>query len=119
MDWNIFYPTVYGWFDDNDPNETNTIIYTGLADGADTMGMLFAQDRGIPYEEYPADWKRYGKRSAGKRRNQEMANTATHLIAFWDGVSGGTKDMITRAKAGGLIVLVKRYNEPKKVNTLW
>jgi len=124
-DWRLFYSTLYQWLDDNDPNETNTTIYTGLADGADNMGMLFAQDRGIPYDEFPADWN-YGKgagdgysKVAGKRRNQQMASTATHLIAFWNGVSTGTKDMISRATQHNLNIIVQRYDQPKKVNTLW
>ena len=35
-----------------------------------------------------------------------MAAYAEALIAVWDGVSGGTKDMIERAKAHGLKVYI-------------
>ena len=40
-----------------------------------------------------AKWDLYGK-SAGYKRNVEMANNADMLIAFWDGTSKGTKHMI-------------------------
>lgn len=48
-----------------------------------------------------ANWEKHGK-SAGYKRNQEMANVSTHLIAFWDGKSRGTKHMIDIAKRDGL-----------------
>ena len=48
-----------------------------------------------------ADWEKHGK-SAGYKRNQEMANVSTHLIAFWDGKSRGTKHMIDIAKRDAL-----------------
>lgn len=39
-------------------------------------------------------------------RNQQMAWYATHLIAFWDGASPGTRGMIEVAKQDGLQVRV-------------
>lgn len=54
---------------------------------------------------FPAEWKRYG-RAAGMIRNQQMAWYATHLIAFWDGQSSGTRSMIEMAKRDGLEVRV-------------
>ena len=118
-DWTLFYGTMNQWFEDHDPDYTHTTILSGMADGADSMGVLFAQDRGIPYDEFPAEWKKYGRRVAGFKRNHEMALSATHLVAFWDGKSTGTKDMIDRAKAVGLKVTVVYYNQPKRTKTLW
>jgi hypothetical protein len=57
---------------------------------------------------FPANWDRHGK-AAGGIRNTAMANYGTHLIAFWDGESPGTRDMIAKAKRAGLKVLVIRY----------
>jgi hypothetical protein len=45
----------------------------------------------------PALWNEYGKR-AGMLRNHEMGDIATHLVAFWDKKSSGTKDMIDYAR---------------------
>ena len=56
----------------------------------------------------PADWEKYG-RSAGPKRNAQMAEIANALIAFWDGQSRGTKNMIETAKQKGLIVKVVNY----------
>lgn len=64
--------------------------------------------------KFQADWDRYGK-SAGYRRNAEMAKFASEegnkgvLIAFWDGESRGTKNMIDLAKRYGLKVHVVNY----------
>jgi len=46
---------------------------------------------------FSADWSKYGK-SAGYKRNKQMALYADVLIAFWDGNSKGTKLMIELAK---------------------
>ncbi|MFD1444284.1 hypothetical protein [Thermoactinomyces vulgaris] len=57
--------------------------------------------RGHKIARYPAEWKKYGKK-AGPLRNAKMAENADALVAFWDGKSRGTKDMIETAKRRGL-----------------
>lgn len=61
----------------------------------------------IRYEVFRADWDKHGK-AAGPIRNQEMLDNgkADALVAFWDGKSPGTKDMIRRAKRKGIKVKV-------------
>ena len=56
----------------------------------------------------PADWNKHGK-SAGYRRNEEMAKVADACICFWDGVSKGTMHMINLAKEYGLETEVIEY----------
>lgn len=73
------------------------IIVSGGARGADSLGERYAREKGYQVEQYLADWNRYGK-SAGYRRNAEMAEVADGLIAFWDGKSSGTKHMIDLMK---------------------
>jgi hypothetical protein len=63
---------------------------------------------GYRCEVYKADFKTYGK-AGGPIRNREMAEEADALIAFWDGQSRGTKDMIEVAKKKGLKVRVIMY----------
>lgn len=76
-----------------DPGDT---IVSGCAKGADSLALEYARKRGLAVEEFPADWQGQGK-AAGVIRNQAMAGKADVLIAFWDGKSRGTKDMIERA----------------------
>jgi hypothetical protein len=85
-----------------------TSIISGGARGADRLGERYAKERGIPLEQYPAQWDRYGNQ-AGFIRNVEMAENADTLVAFWDGFSGGTLHMITVAKERGLQVKVVRF----------
>ena len=70
-----------------------TEIVSGTAKGVDRMGEEFGRTYNIKVMQFPANWGRYGK-SAGYRRNQQMAEYADVLIAIWDGKSKGTKHMI-------------------------
>ena len=87
----------------------SVVIVSGTARGADQLGERYAAERGYQVRRFPADWDRHGK-AAGPIRNAEMADNANMLIAFWDGVSRGTKNMIDTAKNRGLEVHVIEYS---------
>lgn len=89
-------------------NNINLIIICGMAKGADMCGWSWARDNNIPILEYPANWKLHGK-SAGPIRNQEMAQVANGLIAFWDGTSRGTAHMINTMKELNKDVCIIKY----------
>ena len=86
----------------------NIVFVSGHASGADALGERYAEERGLQLETYPADWKAHG-RAAGPISNAQMADVADALIAFWDGKSRGTKNMIDTATKRGLKVAVVRY----------
>jgi hypothetical protein len=83
-----------------------TLVISGMARGVDTLALRYAREHGIPVEEHPANWSRWGK-SAGYRRNLEMAKVAEALIAITTG-SPGTAHMIEIAESLGLQTFVKR-----------
>jgi hypothetical protein len=83
-------------------------ILSGKARGADLLGERYAKENLLEVLEFPADWETFGKR-AGFKRNEEMANEAHALIAFWDGESHGTKHMIDIATKKGLLIRTIRY----------
>jgi len=83
-------------------------IVSGMARGADSVGVELAMKYDLVVHEYPALWHMYG-RSAGYKRNVQMAENATHLLAFWDGVSKGTEHMINIAKRMGLKTIIVKY----------
>lgn len=83
----------------------NVQIISGGAFGADALGEKYAKDRNLPLVVILADWNAFG-RSAGPIRNRKMAEQADALVAFWDGRSKGTKNMIDTANKLGLQVRV-------------
>jgi hypothetical protein len=92
----------------------DTAIVSGLARGADLMGKRWAEEHGFDVLPFPANWYPRGKsggldRGAGYRRNEEMLKVATHLVAFWDGQSHGTSNMIRIAREADIKVAVVRY----------
>lgn len=86
----------------------NIVVISGHARGADLSGEKYASDMGFDLEIFPADWKKFGK-SAGFRRNEQMAEVADGLIAFWDGNSNGTKHMIEISEKKGISTRVIKY----------
>lgn len=87
--------------------------YLWGAKGADTFGRDYGEQYGYTIVSFPADWNKHG-RAAGPIRNGEMAKYASEgtlgiLLAFWDGESKGTKNMMKQAKGKGLRVFVSRY----------
>ena len=86
---------------------TNIEIVSGTARGADKLGERYAREKGYDIKQFPANWS-LGK-SAGYIRNDEMAQYADMLIAFWDGTSKGTKHMIDLANKRGIKVEIVNY----------
>lgn len=83
-------------------------VVSGGAKGIDTVGEAWSLVNGLGYADIVyADWDKFGK-SAGYKRNEEMAEKAKQLIAVWDGQSKGTKSMIEIAERKGLNVYVLR-----------
>ena len=84
------------------------IVVSGHALGADTLGEDYADENGLQKIIKIAYWDKYGP-SAGYKRNVKLAENGSHLIAFWDGISDGTKNMIDIAKEFGLEIVIVRY----------
>lgn len=90
-------------------------IVAGGAKGADTLAEKYAEERHYGTSIFPAWWKENGKK-AGFLRNIQMAeylatsdDMQVFVIAFWDGVSKGTKHMIDTAKKHNLPLYIYKY----------
>lgn len=93
-------------------NEHGRYIY---ADGVDGCGERFAMEGGAErLIRFPAKWSVLG-RSAGPKRNKEMADYADALLLIWNGMSAGSASMRRFARFAGKpvleIVLPRRENE--------
>jgi len=97
------YETLRQFCDKALHEQTEVEIVSGTANGADKLGERYANDRGYPIKQFPAEWGKFG-RNAGFKRNTQMAEYANALIVFWDGKSSGTKHMIDVAKRSKLKV---------------
>lgn len=82
-----------------------TEVVSGTARGVDSVGEHWAQINNIRVKRFPANWEQFGK-SAGFRRNEEMADYADAALIIWDGQSRGSSHMIQTAYAKGLKVRV-------------
>jgi hypothetical protein len=88
-----------------------TEVVHGGARGIDEAAGRWAAYMGLPVRVFPADWTSFG-RSAGPRRNREMAQYADRLVAIWDGKSRGTGNMIETMRSLGKPVCVHCVGAP-------
>ena len=75
----------------NIPERMSVNIVSGGARGADTLAEKYAQERGLGFQVFPANWNEKGL-SAGTLRNTQMAKEGDVLVAFPGGT--GTENMI-------------------------
>ena len=97
-----------------------TEVVCGGAKGADASGREWAIRNKIPVHMdviTDADMT-HGVYLGPRMRNRRMAERGTMLLAFWDGISGGTADMvcrmIARNKPTRVIPMRKFQREPSK-----
>lgn len=93
-------------------SQTLTVVHGACPEGPDKHAADWCQSRPWVMEErHPADWAKWGK-VAGFRRNDEMAASELLLVlAFWDGTSRGTEDMIHRCELRGVPVLLNKFTD--------
>ena len=68
-------------------------IVSGGAKGIDTQAREYAKKNNLPLKEFLPEYHKYG-RSAPLKRNLQIVAYADTVVAFWDGVSKGTKYVI-------------------------
>jgi len=86
--------------------QTEPVLFVSgaAASGADDLIIRWCDRFRYPCKRMPADWNNdrglpnFNKNAAGFMRNEEMAQIITHLLAFFDGESHGTQDMIARCE---------------------
>lgn len=80
--------------------EDVTEIVSGGARGIDACAKTYAEQNGLKLTEFLPDYARY-KRGAPLRRNLEIIAYADEVLAFWDGESRGTKQVIETCEKQG------------------
>ncbi len=74
------------------------------------MRIFWANDMRLRIERYTAKWSEFGK-SAGPKRNKQMAILTDYVICFWDGKSEGTKSMIKYTLQFNKPIRIKYINQ--------
>jgi hypothetical protein len=87
-----------------------TEVVSGIARGVDKLGELWGEKHRITIKKFPADWKGLGK-SAGFKRNIQMADYADALIVIILNNSNGSEHMLSEALKRNLRVYVHRIND--------
>ena len=91
------------------PTEQISKVVSGGANGADKLGVRWANEQGIASKEFIPEWKRRDgstNRGAGLQRNTDIIEAADVVVAFWSGISPGTRDSIEKATARNKVVHV-------------
>ena len=84
-------------------NPENIEIISGMASGADSLAVKFANNYGLKLVEFPAEWKNLNAVPCKIMENSHGRYNATSddafgvLILFWDGKSKGSKNMKNQA----------------------
>lgn len=90
------------------PQETTEIV-SGGAKGIDTCAREYARKNHLKLTEFLPEYDRYG-RGAPLKRNFQIIDYADEVIAFWDGISRGTKYVIENCKLKNMKVTVYIYH---------
>jgi predicted Rossmann fold nucleotide-binding protein DprA/Smf involved in DNA uptake len=90
-----------------------TLLVSGGAKGADTLGEQYAKEKGIETKIFLPDWDTHGK-AAGMLRNTDIINESEVVVAFWDGTSKGTLDSINKAKKLNKKLIIIDYELTQK-----
>ena len=73
--------------------EGTTEIVSGGAKGIDTCAKMYAEKHKLKYTEFLPEYEKY-KKGAPLKRNLQIIDYADFVVAFWDGISKGTKFVI-------------------------
>lgn len=88
------------------PPDTDEII-SGGAKGIDQSVRRYAHSHKIAFREFLPEYDKYGKR-APLLRNISIIENADLVLAFWDGVSRGTKFVIAECQSRHIPIRVFR-----------
>ena len=83
----------------------NIIILSGTSYRISSIINWYSYEHNLITIPFDAEWEKYGE-NAGNISNEKMINCADALIAFWDGRSTFTANLIDMAKAKGLPTVV-------------
>lgn len=85
-----------------------TLVVSGGAKGADSLGERWANENNIPVKIFLPDWNKHGK-SAGYKRNVQIVDESDWIVAYQVNNSKGTQHSINLAYEKGKRVRVFKF----------
>lgn len=107
--WTLTSGVLDGFREQFHEKGTPIVIVEGGARGADTLAKEYAVKHNIPFEEFVAEWNKYG-RGAGPVRNSKMLKSGIDVVIAFPG-GRGTQDTIGKAEKMGIRVLTPGRTE--------
>ena len=105
------YDQLCEYIDNKFPPGSISTIVSGGASGADALAERYARDRKLEKIIHKPEWNKYpNKYIAARTRNTAIVRDSNHLIAFWDGISTGTKMTIDIARKANIPIDIFRYD---------
>lgn len=92
----------------------NVIILAGTSYRTVSLIEKFSYEHNLIIVPFDAEWGKHGQ-DAGYKSNEKMIKNADALIAFWDGQSKFTEDLIKSAKNNGLKVKVITFSNKEEI----
>ena len=86
------------------PPDTTEIV-SGGAIGIDACAQQYAREKSIPLKVFLPEYDKNG-RNAPLKRNVQIIDYADTVVAFWDGISRGTKFVIENCRTKGKPITV-------------
>lgn len=86
----------------------NIIILSGTSYRISSIINRYSYEHNLITIPFDAEWGKYSQ-CAGNISNEKMINIADAVIAFWDGKSKFTKNLIDMAKSKGLPTVVVKF----------
>ncbi len=75
----------------------SVLVHGDCIRSPDILADKWARQNRVYRVPVPAEWQKHGK-AAGPIRNADLIAICDVLIAFWNGTSSGTRDIINQAK---------------------
>lgn len=97
--------------------EESDRLISGGAKGVDSAVQEFARRKGRTIIIHYPNWRKFGKK-AGFIRNVAIVADADKLVAFWDGMSAGTKHSIFVAQQKKIPIVVLMVDEEGNFNQI-
>ena len=87
--------------------DKSIIIHGACPSGADAIARKWADVMLYDQEPYPADWPKYGNQAGPIRNTRMLEESKPDLVwAFTHSLTGGTGDMVSKAKRASIEVKV-------------